>query len=94
MTPAHPRTADVPSGQPRVIQRQGSPALVNPSSDATRDHAHGPLPPAAPTKDYATNGATGDYSTEPQAKSGSRADAAPDEGVNLPRPVTHAKCPG
>jgi hypothetical protein len=83
VTPAHPRTAEVPPGQPRVIQRRGSPALVNQSSDATRDYARGPLPPAAPTKDYAKNGATGDYSTEPQAKSGSRADGAPDEGVNL-----------
>jgi hypothetical protein len=83
VTPAQPRTADVPPGQPRVIQRQGSPALVNPSSEAAGDYAHGPLPPAAPAKDYSKNGATGDYSTEPQAQSGSRADGAPDEGVNL-----------
>jgi hypothetical protein len=83
VTPAQPRTADVPPGQPHVIQRQGSPALVNQSSEAAGDYAHGPLPPAAPTKDYSKNGATGDYSTEPQAQSGSRADGAPDEGSHL-----------
>ena len=74
VTPAKPRTADVPPGQPRVIQRQGSPALVNQSREATGDYAHGPLPPAAPTKDYSKNGATGDYSPEPQAQTGSRSD--------------------
>jgi hypothetical protein len=79
-------TADVTPAQPRVIQRQGSPAVVNQSSEATGDYAHGPLPPAAPTKDYSKNGATGDYSTEPQANSGSRADGASDEGVNLRAP--------
>jgi hypothetical protein len=83
VTPAQPRTADVPPGQPHVIQRQGSPALVNQSNEAAGDYAHGPLPPAAPTKDYSKNGATGDYSTEPQAQSGSRADGAPDEGSHL-----------
>ena len=72
--------------QPRVIQGQGSPPLVNQSSEATGDYAHGPLPPAAPTKDYSKNGATGDYSTEPQAKSGSRADGASDEAMKLRAP--------
>jgi cbb3-type cytochrome oxidase subunit 3 len=83
VTPARPRTADVPPGQPRVIQRQGSPALVNQSSEATGDYAHGPLPPAAPTKDYSKNGATGDYSTQPNTQAGSRPDGGPEEGSHL-----------
>jgi hypothetical protein len=83
VTPAKPRTADVPPGQPRIIQQQGSPALVNQSGEATGDYAHGPLPPAAPSKDYSKNGATGDYSTEPEAQTGSRADGAPDKILQL-----------
>jgi hypothetical protein len=75
-----------PSTGPRAIYRHGSPALVNQSSEATGDYAHGPLAPPAPTKDYSKNGATGDYSTEPQAKSGSRADGASDEAMNLRAP--------
>jgi hypothetical protein len=83
VTPVNPRTPDVPPGQPRIIQRQGSPALVNQSREATGDYAHGPLPPAAPTKDYSKNGATGDYSTRPDTQGGSRPDGGPEEGAHL-----------
>ena len=71
-------TADVTSSQPRVTQPQ--------ASGAPADYAHGPLPPAAPAKDYGMNGATGDYATEPQPGFGGRADGGPDEGLHLRRP--------
>jgi hypothetical protein len=51
--------------------------------EAAGDYAHGPLPPAAPTKDYSKNGATGDYSTQPDPQAGGRPDGGPEEGSHL-----------
>jgi hypothetical protein len=72
--------ADVTPAQPKVTQQQ---AFPGPAGESAGDYAHGPLPPAAPAKDYSKNGATGDYSTEPEAQTGSRSDDAPDKILQL-----------
>jgi hypothetical protein len=58
----------------------------NSKGSPSTSYAHGPLPPAAPAKDYSKNAATGDISTEPETQTGSRADGAVDEGVNQRAP--------
>jgi hypothetical protein len=69
-------SADVTPAQPKATQQQ---AFPGPAGAITGDYAHRPLPPAGPAKDYSKNGATGDYSPEPQAQTGSRSDGAPDK---------------
>jgi len=69
-------SADVTPAQPTATQQQ---AFPGPAGAITDDHAHRSLRPAAPAKDYSKNGATGDYSTEPQAQTGSRSDGATDK---------------
>jgi hypothetical protein len=69
-------SADVTPAQPQATQQQ---AFPGPAGAITGDHAHRLIPPAAPAKDYSKNGATGDYSTEPQAQTGSRSDGASDK---------------
>ena len=76
-------SVDVTPARPKVARQQSPPGV---GGETSGDYAHGPLPPAAPAKDYSLNGATGEYSTEPEAKSGSRADGVPNEGVNLRAP--------
>jgi hypothetical protein len=73
----------VTSSQPRVTEQQAFPGLPR---GTTGDYAHGPLPPAAPAKDYSMNGATGDFGTKPEAKAGSRPDGGPrKESISRPR---------
>ena len=73
-------TAGVTSSHPRVTDQRMLP------EGTTGDWDHGPLPPAAPAKDYSMNGATGDVAPEPEVKFGSRPDGGPEEGMHLVRP--------
>ena len=73
-------TAGVTSSHPRVTDQRMLP------EGTTGDWDHGPLPPAAPAKDYSMNGATGDVAPEPEVKFGSRQDGGPEEGMHLVRP--------
>jgi hypothetical protein len=78
-------SADVARAQPRVTQDRAFPGLAG---KASGDFAHGPLPPAAPAKDYSKNSATGDTGAVPAQSAGSRSDGATDKGTRLggPRP--------
>jgi hypothetical protein len=78
-------TADVTAAQPRVTQDRAFPGLA---AQASGDWAHGPLPPAAPAKDYSKNAATGDSGVVPSQSTGSRSDGDADNGTPLsgPRP--------
>jgi hypothetical protein len=70
-------TADVTPAHPKVTQQQAFPGLANQA-----DQAQAPASPShSAVKDYGLNGATGDYSTEPQAQTGSRSDGEPDQGT-------------
>jgi hypothetical protein len=69
-------SADVTPAQPQATQQR---AFPGPAGAVTGNHAHRSIQPAAPAKDYSKNGATGDYSTEPQAQTGSRSDGASDK---------------
>ena len=73
-------TADVTRAQPRVTQQQAFPGLAGQASDAQSAAS----PSKSATKDYSKNGATGDYSTEPEAQTGSHAD-----GSELRGPAAH-----
>jgi hypothetical protein len=66
-------TADVTAAElPKVTQQQAFPGLAGQAQSAAS-------PSQSATKDYSKNGATGDYSTEPQAQTGSRSDGASDK---------------
>jgi hypothetical protein len=77
-------SADVTPTQPRVTQQQAFPGLSREANGASADAS----PSQSGTKDYSMNGATGDNAAPPAAKSGSRADGAPDKGSpqSGPRP--------
>jgi hypothetical protein len=73
-------TADVTAAElPRVTQQQAFPGLAGQGRDAQSAAS----PSQSATKDYGLNGATGDYSTQPQAKAGTRPDGGPEEGSHL-----------
>ena len=66
-------SADVTPAQPRVTQQAfpglaGQAEAAGAQSDSSSSQSG--------TKDYSLNGATGDFSNEPEAQSGSRADGA------------------
>jgi hypothetical protein len=72
--------ADVTAAElPRVTQQQAFPGLAGQARDAQSPASSS----QSGTKDYSQNGATGDYSTQPEAKSSSRADGGPEEGSHL-----------
>jgi hypothetical protein len=72
--------ADVTAAElPRVTQQQAFPGLAGQARDAQSPASSS----QSGTKDYSQNGATGDYSTQPEVKSGSRADGGPEEGSHL-----------
>jgi hypothetical protein len=75
---------DVTPAQPRVTQQQAFPGLAA-QAEAAGAQSDGSSSQSG-TKDYSLNGATGDFSTEPQVQSGGRADGGPEEGQHLQRP--------
>jgi hypothetical protein len=75
-------SADVTPAQPKVTQQQAFPGLAGQASGAASEGSSS----QSGTKDYSLNGATGDFSNEPEAQSGSRADGGPEEGLHLQRP--------
>jgi hypothetical protein len=74
-------SADVTPAQPKVTQQQAFPGLAGQAAEASEGSSS-----QSGTKDYSLNGATGDFSNEPEAQSGSRADGGPEEGLHLQRP--------
>jgi hypothetical protein len=70
-------TADVTPAQPKVTQQQVFPGLAN-QADQAQSPAYSSK---SATKDYGLNGATGDFSTEPEPQTGSRSDGEPDQGT-------------
>ena len=77
-------SANVTPAQPRVTQQQAFPGLAGQAEAAGAQSDSSSS--QSGTKDYSLNGATGDFSTEPQVQSGSRADGGPEEGQHLQRP--------
>jgi hypothetical protein len=69
----------VTPAQPKVTQQQAFPGLAGQAGGAQADQSSS----GSGTKDYSLNGATGDYSTEPEPQTGSRSDGAPDKILQL-----------